>query len=536
MLWRKRRGAPDAAWGSAGDPTGRRWDFAAIGSLYAARAAEREERGSSSTRDVTDRTWRDLGLDAVFAKLDRSVSMLGRQTLYRRLRRASDTPEEAARFDRKVRAFGSDARLRDQFREAVAPLDDDRAAALAPLLWAEAPALPRGAALFPFATCATFLAAAVSVVWPVALLVFIGLVIGNIAIRLHLHNVMSVHADALATIAKLVNVADNAGSLESAELRADLETMRAAVAAVAPWRRSLSWATLDAQALNEFAAMIVAYLNCFFLLDVNAYVSSLTLLRQGTSPLRRLFESIGELDAARSTASFRAGTPAWSTPAIGRRGSPVVLTAMVHPLVEDAVPNDVVLTNRGQGQGWLVLGSNMSGKSTLLRAIALQAILAQSIATTTCEGYAAPPLLVRTLIHIEDDLLREKSHFYVEAESVRDMLVESHDDVDRLCIVDELFRGTNTQDRVAAGAAVLRGLHRRGVFVVAATHDAELLDLLAAELDPHFFTEQVTGGRIVFDYKLHAGRAAPRNALAVLALVGCPEDVLADARVYLPGA
>jgi len=368
----------------------------------------------------------------------------------------------------------------------------------------------------------------------VALLVLVGLIIGNIAIRLHLHQAMSAHADAFATIAKLVAAADRVSSIESVEVQSDLEQLRVALATIAPWRKSLSWVTLDSGRLNEVLSAVVTYLNCFFLLDVNAYVSSLTLLRQGTPALRRIFETVGELDAARSIANYRAGTKTWSVPAIGRRGAPIVLTSMVHPLIPESqsVPNDVSLTD----QGWLVLGSNMSGKSTFLKAVAVQAILAQSVSTTTCEGYAAPPLRVRSLIHVEDDLENEKSHFYVEAEAVRDMLVEECEDMDRLCVVDELFRGTNTQDRVAAGAAVLRGLHRRGVFVVAATHDAELLDLLEAELDPHYFTERVESRRLVFDYLLHAGRAAPRNALAVLALVGCPDDVLADARVYSPEA
>ena len=502
-------------------------DFAAIGSLYAAvsDAASPAERA----RGVSDRTWRDLSLDDVFAKLDRCVTMIGKQTLYKRMRRANDPPAEVTRFDRKVRAFGDDPKLCAEFEEAVRSLSGDAA----PLLYRASPPLPRGAALFPFATCAAFLAAAASVMWPVALLVLLGLLVGNIAIRLHLHHVMSMHAEALSTIAKLVAAADRVGALESVELRADLEGLRAAVAVVGPWRRSLSWATLDSLKLNDLAASAIAYLNCFFLFDVNAYVSSLTLLRQGTPALRRIFETVGELDAARSVASFRAETKSWSVPAIGRRGGPIVLTSMRHPLIDEAsaIPNDVSLTNRG----WLVLGSNMSGKSTCLKAIAVQAILAQSVATTTCEGYAAPPLRVRSLIHVEDDLEHDKSHFYVEAESVRDMLVEEAD-VDRLCVVDELFRGTNTHDRVAAGAAVLRGLHRRGVFLVAATHDAELLDLLEAELEPHYFTERIEDERLVFDYVLHAGRAAPRNALAVLALVGCPEDVLADARVYLPSA
>jgi hypothetical protein len=536
--WQRGRRAPETAWGSA---CAARRDFAAIGSLYTLCAPAAGPRG------VSDRTWRDLSLDDVFAKLDRCVTMIGKQTLYLRMRLANDSPSETARFDRTIRAFSDDPKLRDQFREAVGTLDGDASS----LLYGEPPPLPRAAALFPFATCATFLAAAVSVVWPIALLVFVGLIIGNIAIRLHLHQVMSAHADALATIAKLVAAAERASSIESHPhaLRADFENLRAALAVVAPWRKSLTWATLESPSLNELLASVIAYLNCFFLLDVNAYVGSLSLLRQATPALRQIFETVGDLDAARSIASFRAGAKSWSVPAIGRRGGPVVLTSMVHPLIDAAVPNDVSLTDRG----WLVLGSNMSGKSTCLKSIALQAILAQSIATTTCEGYAAPPLLVRTLIHVEDetlyhgrrgaaeggtqdDLEHEKSHFYVEAESVRDMLVEEADDMDRLCVVDELFRGTNTHDRVAAGAAVLRGLHRRGVFVVAATHDAELMDLVEAELDPHYFTERIEDGRLVFDYVLHAGRAAPRNALAVLELVGCPEDVLADARVYLPGA
>lgn len=480
---------------------------------------------------VSDRTWKDLSLDDVFTKLDRCVTMIGKQTLYARMRRANDSRAEVARLDRKVRAFTNDVKLRDQFREAVGALDGDAAS----LLYGEPPPLPRGAVLFPFATCIAFLAAAVSVVWPVALLVLLGMVIGNIAIRVSLHHAMGVQADALSTIAKMVVAADRIGSLESQELRSDLENLRVAVAAVAPWRKSLTWATLDSPNLNELAASVIAYLNCFFLLDVNAYVSSLTLLRQGTPALRRIYETIGELDVARSIANYRAGTKTWSVPAVGRRGAPVVLTSMRHPLIdhEDAVPNDVLLTTRG----WLVLGSNMSGKSTCLKSIAVQAVMAQSVATTSCEGYAAPPLEVRTLIHVEDDLAQQKSHFYIEAESVRDMLVEEPDgEMDRLCVVDELFRGTNTHDRVAAGAAVLRGLHRRGAFVVAATHDAELLDLLEAELDPHYFTESIEEGRLVFDYVIRAGRAAPRNALAVLALVGCPEDVLADARVYLPQA
>src|SRR5205823_3612184 len=97
---------------------------------------------------------------------------------------------------------------------------------------------------------------------------------------------------------------------------------------------------------------------------------------------------------------------------------------------------------------------------------------------------------------------------------------------------DELFRGTNTVDRVAAGSAFLRALRREGAFVVAATHDAELIGLLDGEYQPHYFQEVVAGANLEFDYTLHEGAVAPRNALAVLAMVGFPAAVIADARAH----
>lgn len=486
--------------------------------LYQARRGE-----DPSGRSVSDRTWRDLSLDDVFARLDRCRTVIGRQTLYRRLRRGRD----AEPFGERVEAFQNDSKLVAAFEGAVKPLRAGDAGTLAPLLWGDAPALPRGARLFPFATAATVLAAAATLVWPVALFAVLGLVIGNIAIRLHLHHLMSLHADALATLAKLLASADRLAALDHPAIRPELDGMRLALGELAPFRRSLSWATLETRSLNDLVASVVVYLNVLFLLDVNAFASSMRLLHRGKVPLQGLFDTVGELDAAQSVASFREETT-HAVPALGRRGAPIVVTGMRHPLVPDAVPNDVVLAR----SGWLVLGSNMSGKSTCLKAIALQAVLAQAIFTVTCDGYAAPPLTVRTLIHVEDDLDAGKSHFHVEAEAARDMLVEEHEETDRLCIVDELFRGTNTEDRIAAGTAVLRGLHRRGVHVVAATHDAELIDRLAPDFEPYHFAESVEGGAITFDYRLRHGAAAPRNAIAVLAMVGVPEDVLTEARVY----
>jgi DNA mismatch repair ATPase MutS len=291
----------------------------------------------------------------------------------------------------------------------------------------------------------------------------------------------------------------------------------------------MSWLTLDVAATNEVADVVTTYLNVFLLLDVHAFRRSMRAVRERRSSWITLLETVGEIDAARSIANFRAGART-TVPAFTPRGSGIVVRALVHPLVRDAVPNDVALDERG---GWLVMGSNMSGKSTFLRAVGLSACLAQSIGCVTADEYSAPLLAVRTLIHVEDDVLAGRSHFLAEAQAACEILLETRQGADRLCIIDELFRGTNTADRVAAGSAFLHALRRGGAFVVAATHDAELIPLLAHTFRPHYFQEKVDGGVLAFDYRLREGPMAPRNALAVLELVGFPPDVLADARARL---
>lgn len=194
--------------------------------------------------------------------------------------------------------------------------------------------------------------------------------------------------------------------------------------------------------------------------------------------------------------------------------------------MDDPVPNDVRLD---LARGMLVLGSDMAGKSTYLRTVATHALLAQSIACVPAERYAAPILAVRTMMRVEDDVTERRSRFLAEAEAARDILLEPREDgIDRLCIIDEPFRGTNTADRVAASGAFLRALHRARVFVVAATARRRARE--AARRLPYHFLESVGGSRLTFDERLRPGAAAPRNALAVLELVGFPHSVLEDAR------
>ena len=176
----------------------------------------------------------------------------------------------------------------------------------------------------------------------------------------------------------------------------------------------------------------------------------------------------------------------------------------------------------------------MSGKSTLLRTVGVTAVLAQTINTCLAVRYHAPIFKVRSCIGRADDLVAGKSYYTVEVDAVLDLVRASVDSVPHLFLFDELFRGTNAVERIAAGQAVLReliagGAGTRSHVALAATHDAELVDLLHDTFAACHFGDAVGPDGLVFDHRLQPGPATTRNAIALLRLHGAPDTLLTRA-------
>ncbi len=215
-------------------------------------------------------------------------------------------------------------------------------------------------------------------------------------------------------------------------------------------------------------------------LDANALFFGARELRARAPELLRVIAGVGEVDAAVSVASYRAGTPGWTCPVL-RSAGPVVLTDIRHPLLPDAVPNSLELA---PPNGVIITGSNMSGKSTFLRTVGVTAVLAQTINTCLASRYKAPLFVVRSCIGLADDPATGKSYYLVEVESILALVHAASAPVPHLMLFDELFRGTNAVERIAAAEAVLlefltpRADARPSPHVViAATHDQELVEL-----------------------------------------------------------
>jgi hypothetical protein len=524
VFWFDRRRVPPtrAAWATW--PTDPR-DLVAI-----ARYAQRGDARASG-RTMDDRTWTDLNLDDVFRLLDRAESLVGQQVLYQRLR-AVPTADHLDAFEQLVRRFEADAAARDTAQRALRRLRQVDAATLD---WLVQPGAFESApwhVVFPILALSMLAATALAAVSIAGILLLALGTIVALVLRVTAASSLHVAGSAFRHVEPVVTVAERLQAFVTPDT-APLIGACATVGELASLRRVAQWAGRDTSgaAAGELSGIVTEYLNLLFALDGNAVYFGSRQIRAHGAQLMRVVQSVGEIDAALSVACYRAETRGWTRPIGTAAGNAVVFDGVRHPLVPDAVPATLHLA---PPDGVIITGANMSGKTTFLRAIGVNAVLAQTIRTCTAARYEAPAFWVRSCIGRADDPASGKSYYLVEVEAVLGLVEASRSPEPHLFLFDELFRGTNTVERIATGEAVLATLlapdHRAGAhLVVAATHDQELVDLLQPRYVPFHFADRVDEHGLAFDYQLRPGPATSRNAIALLRLRGAPAPLVARA-------
>jgi DNA mismatch repair ATPase MutS len=191
------------------------------------------------------------------------------------------------------------------------------------------------------------------------------------------------------------------------------------------------------------------------------------------------------------------------------------------------IDNDVQLP--GPGSALIVTGSNMAGKSTLLRALGLNTALALAGGPVCAAGFKLPVVRLRASMRIDDSLQRGASYFHAELQKLRSVVDDAASEPPVLFLLDELLRGTNARARHLGARSVLVHLLERRAFGLVATHDVALSELereYPERVRNAHFTDVVVDGEMRFDYLLRTGVVRTSNALRLLALAGI--DVPAD--------
>ena len=239
--------------------------------------------------------------------------------------------------------------------------------------------------------------------------------------------------------------------------------------------------------------------------------------------LRAWMASIAELEVLSALAGYWWDHPADPLPEIGAEEALFIAEGVAHPLMPEriAVRNDVALG--ADARLLIVSGSNMSGKSTLLRAVGLNAVLAMAGAPVRAHRLVLSSLSVAASIRVVDSLADGRSRFLAEITRLRAMMEMARADRGLLFLIDELLSGTNSHDRRIGAEAVLRGLVQRGAIGLATTHDLSLTaisEALSPLVKNVHFADVLADGNLVFDYRLHEGVVRRSNALELMRSVG----------------
>lgn len=266
---------------------------------------------------------------------------------------------------------------------------------------------------------------------------------------------------------------------------------------------------------------LAIYIDMLLMISIRTFFRIVDLINTHQKDLVEIYKLLGQADALVGMASYRSNLKEYCRPEFNKKNRTLELEEAYNPLISKSVKNSIKIDN----ENIYLTGSNMSGKSTFLRTIGVNALLAQTFDFAFCEKYNGSIMKIYSSISRNDSILQGKSYFLAEAEIVLDMLKQSNDNITSLILIDEIFRGTNTKERIEASIGVLNYLAKQNAIVFVATHDLEIKDKTDSSYENYHFGENVGKQGIEFDYKLKKGTAVVGNALKILKYLGYPDEI-----------
>jgi phage terminase large subunit-like protein len=492
------------------------------------RFAQLRSNFAEVTRDETqgyvdDRTWVDLGVETLLERIDVCFTMAGRNELYRLLRHS--LPDDAAVNDRRslMALLRDDDSERLRLATALARVGEESDADPADLLWSDT-TVPDD--LYPL-----FIGMSLFSVGSIGFTIFVNpgagvlalivAFIANMWIYYRKARFLSVHVPALRVLSRMI---DQSRTLDWGELPA----LRAETGSA---RRAFAWLLTGAPSPSpslsgDIMEMLFLYVKIFFQIDLIAFNRILRVVRAHQDAYRRLYRSMGEMDALYALASYRARRRTTCDAVAGPSAETrIVLQEAYHPLLKKAVSSSVKLGLPGA----IITGTNMAGKSTFLRMLGINALFAQSVGYTFAAGYSGRRFRIMSSIEKQDDLSEGRSFYFDEAERIFRMIERTGEQEPVLLLIDELLSGTNSLERESASIAILHYLSSRNALTVAATHDVAIAEGVRDRYALYHFTDQADESGLFFDYTLHEGVVQTRNAIKLLRIIGYPEDVIEEA-------
>lgn len=484
----------------------------------------RKKNNHDSFQVLSDKTCNDLDFDELFMFLDRTNSKVGQQYLYSKLRNIPSNSDGLALREKIVARFANDVDFRVNVQKQLAKLNKDDAYYITSLFQEEHTKPPK----WFFAIQALAFTSLLSIIllpfYTSLIFLLLGVFIVNFGI--HYWNKKNLY-EYVGSIPQLLRLNKIALKLHREPIFTEFNPkLKESIKIINQVRNRMSFFQLEAKFQTNFEVLFWLLLELFktlFLLEPLFLFGVLKRLDTKRKQIEEVFCFIGEIDSLLSVASLRHGLDKFCLPTIGE--NKISAAKIYHPLIYNCVSNDIDITDNSI----LLTGSNMSGKTSFIRAVGINMITGLTINTCFCDAISMPRYRIYSAIRISDDLMNDKSYYFEEVLTIKAMIEKSADSKQCIFLLDELFKGTNTVERIAAGKAVLSKLSKNNNIVLVSTHDIELTEMLDEEYDLFHFSEIVKEKNVDFDYKLKRGKLKNRNAIRILEINDYPDDLIHEA-------
>jgi len=472
---------------------------------------------------IDDITASDLSIDEIFTKYNICLSAPGREYFYYLLRTPEYNGDCLSSLEKKVRFFNENEDIRNAIRANFYMIGNMRKVNFLDCIDyfedLKGKSLIKEYAL----DIVIVLSIVLTYFYPTpGLILMLGSIIYNIISYYNERGLIESYIICFGYISNFLKKAKIMGDIKAPEIEEELSVLKEKTNALKGFERMSGLVTGRSQAVGAGNPLdiIFDYIKMIFHIDVIRFYRMLKIIQHRKDELEEIYITLGKLETYINIASIRACVPFYCEP---EDGEGIKATDIYHPLVENPVTNSI-----DTKKSVLITGSNASGKSTFLKSVAVNALFAHTIHTCLAHEFTVDDFHVFSSMSLRDDIVHKDSYFMVEIKALKRIFEyrDKYPDKKVLCFVDEVLRGTNTVERIAAVTEILSALANNDTLCFAATHDIELTDTVASLYSNYHFDEEIKDDDILFNYLLKEGKATSRNAIKLLSIMGFDEEIV----------
>lgn len=485
---------------------------------------------------LDDITWNDLSMDDIFKRVNYTITSTGEEYLYYLLRTPKQSEEDLRKWEELVAYFMNHPEERNKMLALLTQVGGTGKYSLYDYLGFLSTLGERSNLKNLLLNCGyIFLIPVMFINTSVGIVGILILLLYQIFSYFKEKKEIEPYITSLSYIMRLLKTAEKLWKLKlnDAPSSIGINAIKEQCKQMGKFKSGSFWA-LDSSNIGTAGnplELIFTYVRMIFHVDLIIFNHMLKELRIHAQDIDGLVTNLGYIEATISIGYYRASIEHGLCCPCFTESDEFVIENGYHPLIEEPVKNSIA-----SNKGVLLTGSNASGKSTFLKTIALSVVMAQTINTVLADSYHAPFYRIFSSMSLKDSIFNKESYYMAEIKSIKRIL-DSINSVDNnkseseyiICFVDEVLRGTNTVERIAASTQILKSFGKKNVKCFAATHDVELTKILEEIYDNYHFQEEIQGNDVLFNYQLIKGKATTRNAIKLLDIIGYDTTIVKSA-------